>query len=346
MDEIISKELNQLQEQLYGFFEKKNPEPFYEILDNYFPEDEITEEEGILLTTLLILWATLEKPFMSKTLAEQFIEEKRAGKKLRPAVMSQLEKWDTISPSYSTITKLTDGNWMEVEDFATKEIKKVKIFENAPKLEVGMSLLGFLLPYGTYYSYFLFALHFDEEDGELLADFLSDIYAESEFNDFAEFLANDFPYIVNWVLFDSNAIDDMHWEDPYYLEVVDIYGEMAVEDPNFSEQLLELGVVMWNIYCLKQKPIIRKPEIYAAALHYFIDMNIPGLGIYTQKDLAEKYGVSVASLSKGYRQLETTLSDELEKLEKLSIKDMMLDQARANSKKGNSTVRFTEDKTK
>ncbi|WP_404329000.1 YecA family protein [Mesobacillus maritimus] len=338
MDEIIGKELNQLQEQLYEYFEQKDAETFYSILDNYFPEDEITEEEGILLTTLLILWATLEKPFMNKTLVQQFIEDKRRGKQLRPAVIAQLEKWDQIPPSFSKITKMTDGNWMEVEDVATKEIKRVKVFDNAPKLEVGMSLLGFLLPYGSYYSYFLLALHFGEGDGDIVAETLSELYEESDYNDFAEFLTIEFPYILNWVLFDFDPVEELRWDDPTYFRVVDLFAERATQDYEYSHQLLELGAIMWNIYCLKEKPSIRKPEVYAAALHYFIDTNIPGLGILTQKELAERYVVSATALSKSYRKMEERLNDEVEKLDHLmekAMKDEMLN--RAGLKRGSQT---------
>lgn len=344
MDEIIGKELNHLQEQLYGYFEQKDAEMFYSILDHYFPEDEISEEEGILLTTLLILWATLEKPFMKITLVQQFIEDKRRGKQLRPAVMTQLEKWSNIPPSFSKIINMTDGNWMEVEDVATKEIKRVKVFDNAPELEVGMSLLGFLLPYGSYYSYFLLALHFGEGDGDIVADTLSQLYGDSDYKEFSEFLSIEFPYILNWVLFDFDPVEELRWDDPAYFRVVDLFAERATQDYEYSNQLLDLGAIMWNIYCLKEKPSIRKPEVYAAGLHYFIDTNIPGLGILTQKELADRYGVSATALSKAYRKMEEGLNDEVEKLDQFmerAMKDEMLNRAGLKREK-QSHKRFFE----
>lgn len=344
MDEIIGKELNHLQEQLYGYFEQKDAEMFYTILDRYFPEDEITEEEGILLTTLLILWATLEKPFMNKTLVEQFIEEKRRGKQLRPAVLTQLEKWSNIHPSFSKIMNMTDGNWMEVEDVATKEIKRVKVFDNAPELEVGMFLLGFLLPYGSYYSYFLLALHFGKGDGDIVADTLSQLYEDSDYKVFAEFLSIEFPYILNWVLFDFDPVEELRWDDPAYFRVVDLFAERATQDYEYSNQLLDLGAILWNIYCLKEKPSIRKPEVYAAGLHYFIDTNIPGLGILTQKELADRYGVSATALSRAYRKMEEGLNDEVAKLDQFmerAMKDEMLNRAGLKREK-QSHKRFFE----
>src|SRR5699024_6666533 len=76
-----------------------------------------------------------------------------------------------------------------------------------------------------------------------------------------------------------------------------------------------LPIFMWNVFCAKENPTFRKPQVYAAALHYFIDSNIPGLGYYTQKELAEIYGVSVASLSKAYRKMEDGLAEELDEME-------------------------------
>src|SRR5690625_1611255 len=93
-----------------------------------------------------------------------------------------------------------------------------------------------------------------------------------------------------------------------YEEKVDLLGD-------YIPDLKETGTIMWNVFCAKEAPLFRKPQVYAAALHYFIDRNVPGLGFYTQKELAEIYRVSAASLSRAYRKIEYGLDEELAEME-------------------------------
>src|SRR5690625_1144962 len=93
-----------------------------------------------------------------------------------------------------------------------------------------------------------------------------------------------------------------------YEEKVDLLGD-------YIPDLKETGTIMWNVFCAKEAPLFRKPQVYAAALHYFIDRNVPGLGFYTQKELAEIYRVSAASLSRAYRKMEDGLDEELAEME-------------------------------
>ncbi|UOK57832.1 hypothetical protein MGI18_26570 [Bacillus sp. OVS6] len=61
-------------------------------------------------------------------------------------------------------------------------------------------------------------------------------------------------------------------------------------------------------------PSIKKHEIYAAAMHYFIEKHIHKMGL-TQKALADMYGVSTSSLSKLYRELKGEMEQDLQDLQ-------------------------------
>lgn len=319
LNSVIGTELDQLQGELFNYFDRKDSDKFFRMLDEYFPDIEMEEDEGKMFTMLLIQWFTLHQPFGGDTLVNQFIKAKKKQNQVRPSAMKQLVKWGNIPPSLSFVTKVIDDEWIEVTDYDTEDQKKVKLFEGAPVMEEGIMLFGFLLPYGSYYSYFLFALDFPVEYARDLAEDLRDDFDSSQYDTFSEYMAAEYPNVIKRILFepDSIDIDQLEWKNPLYKKVVELYIDELDERSDDFQEVKEIGVVMWNIFTVKNEPTFRKPEVYAAALHYFIGMNVLGLGNRTQKELAELYGVSTTSLSKAYRQLEDRLGEELEKMHQI-----------------------------
>ncbi len=323
MESVVGKELDLLQNELFSYFEMKETDKIIPLLEELAGEDEMDDDDRNMLTTLMLKWIIFHKTFKSGTLAQQYIDAKRKQKKPRPSVMKQLEKWHDIAPSFSIITKVIDEDWVEVIDLVSEDRKTVKLFDDFSNAEEGMLLFGFLLPYGSYYSYFLFALEFDEDEKDMLTDEVRDAFDHSNYEDFPKFMIAEYPNIINNILFevDSIDLDQIEWLNPLYEEVAEIYqAEINAYEYSFTE-LASTGILMWNIYTRKSEPIIRKPEVYAAALHYIMDMNVPGLGFHTQKELAERYKVSTTALSRAYRKLENGLSDEFQKMHEMSEED-------------------------
>jgi len=81
-------------------------------------------------------------------------------------------------------------------------------------------------------------------------------------------------------------------------------------EPFYPEYLLEEASRIWLSFRKANKKLIRKPEVWAAALEYTIDMLFMGRGL-SQVDLARKYRVSRGSISRSYKELVSTLGDEL-----------------------------------
>ncbi|MFK4996696.1 hypothetical protein ACI2OX_01655 [Bacillus sp. N9] len=139
---IVDTELDWLQEELLAFVETKDPQEVATVLRNLIG-NVTTEEEMEHLSILLIKWMIFHYPYNSGILADEFIERKKRKNKLRPATLAQIEKWRAIAPSCSIVTNIIDEEWLEVKDCFTGEVKKVKVYENAPDFEEGMYLLGF-----------------------------------------------------------------------------------------------------------------------------------------------------------------------------------------------------------
>ncbi|CAM3843567.1 YecA family protein [Mesobacillus zeae] len=318
LNTVIGPELDQLQEQLFDYIGKNDPDTIYQKLADKTTLSQIenTEVERFV-SFLLVIWFTFHQPHSTSTLAEQFIEEKRKSNKVRPSTMVQLEKWKDTPPSFVTITKIIDHEWIEVEDFATKEIKKVRVLFEESEMKEGLMLFGFLLPYGNYYSYMRFALDLLPEEASSLLGTLTAMFKNSGMENFTEFLTVEYPSIINLLISQPLAAEEVNvegfvWESPVYQEVVELFSRNIKSLEGISDALESAGTMIWNLYCQRTKPSIRKAAVYAAGLQYFLEMNIPGMSFHTQKDLAEDYGVSAASLSKAFRQMEAELEEEIE----------------------------------
>jgi len=320
LDGAIDKELNQLQEPLLYFFEKTSHDEAIEIVADSLENSTYSEDEEQFLTLILLMGVIFREPLTSlsnSTLAEAFVQEKVRENKLRPSVLTQLKKWQNVQPSFTKLLTKKSDLHIEVEDLFTKEVKQVKLDEPQSQLEKGSILFGFLLPYGGYYRFFFHHLDLNAEEVAYFAEDIFLAFEKSAYEDATFFVTNELPDIVKLMILGEDHFDvvELEWGNPLHEMVANLYEKKVDLLNDYMPDLKETGTIMWNVFCAKENPTFRKPQVYAAALHYFIDSNIPGLGYYTQKELAEIYGVSVASLSKAYRKMEDGLAEELDEME-------------------------------
>jgi uncharacterized protein len=317
LDNIRDVELNRLQLELLDFATYQHEELIDDLVDEILNDEYLDDDEEEILVVYLIMWVIFTIKYDGKqTMIEQFIDLKKKGNKLRSSTMKKLESWANTAPSYSIVTKIIDDLHLEIEDVFSSERKTVKLLEKDEELEVGGSLLGLLLPYGKYDMYFTMYLDFEENETPELVSEIRQNFAEADLENETDFMRSAFPAFILAIfgvkLGESPDIEQLEWDSPKYEEVAALYSK-HVEEEGPPKQFQDLGVMFWYMFCTKEKPIFHKPEIYAAALHYFSDQNIPSLDMYTKGELAEMYGVSVGSLSKAYRHLEKGLEDELDK---------------------------------
>ncbi|MFD1708889.1 SEC-C metal-binding domain-containing protein [Siminovitchia sediminis] len=308
--QMINRELNVLREELMHDFDSNHPERFFKTLDRMtftLHLDDLPEEDHKLASVFLIMWMIFHEDFGSKAAAEWFIEKKRG--EVRPAAFSLLKKWAGTPPSLSRVVRLIDAEWLEVEDYFTGQKKKVKLDEEWPELEEGNYLLGFLLPYSSFETYLLTFLDFSEEMAGYFDLHVKKAFENSKFEDHREFMIEIFPSLIKAFFKDE---PEMIWTDPLYKDVAEIFEEVFVDLEGEAETLADLSVTLWNTYCLQKEPRLRKPDVYAAGLHYFMSQNFPLHNDYTQNELAEMYEVSVSSIRKALGKMEDPLHSILE----------------------------------
>ncbi|HZK18247.1 MAG TPA: hypothetical protein VFD15_02925, partial [Clostridia bacterium] len=122
----------------------------------------------------------------------------------------------------------------------------------------------------------------------------------------------------------SNCIDDYNWENHKYVDAaVMAIRELSVLGYKKEEQ--DFALFLWNEYCEKERPLIKKPSVWAAVLVY----TMARLGFDSQihqKDLAKKFGVSPSTISTCFRALCRTLEldffDRFFRAQKVSSKEI------------------------
>ena len=92
------------------------------------------------------------------------------------------------------------------------------------------------------------------------------------------------------------------------LPMKDLVAGMAagmLELHGYSRNKTEQALEVWNRFCSVSEPSGRKPAIWAAALEYAVTRNGPH---FTQKQLADEYGVSTTQLADHYH----TIADKVD----------------------------------
>lgn len=319
---IRDRELTELQGELLSYALTEHEELMDVSYEEFIQEIalDFDEDDEELVVFLFSLWSLFSiKDDTDQTIVEQFITKKRKGNKLRASTLEQMEKWIGTSASFTLVTKIMEDLHIEVKDILSEEKKIVKLQEEDPDIQEGVGLVGFLLPYGSSYSYYTMFLDFPKSETELLIDELQAMYDGSDEEDSVIFMRANFPFILVNLLMNEQGLDGMldpdrlDWDNPIYHAVAQVYKE-HINTFDVPEQIQDLGVTLWYIFCKQEQPTIRKFKNYSAALHYYIDHKLPFLNFLTQADVAEMYEVSKSSMVKAYKHLEKGLEDELENL--------------------------------
>ncbi|UAL52041.1 cyclin family protein [Metabacillus dongyingensis] len=271
----------------------------------------------------LLVWAVFSASFVPGRVIEAFVHKKQK-EEIRPSTLSQLKQWTEAAPSFSVIESIIDDEWFNVRDIFSNEEKKVKVVQGASSFEEGGLLLGYLLPYGEYHSYYLMQLEFEKNQTAHNKKLTLDLFKESEFIDPKAFMEDNYPEMIISMLTEPEEMkaesekeliwDNMNYELPVRLLEEKLTAGDYFEDIELLEETRGLAVQLMHSYFHRLNPSIKKHEIYAAAMHYFIEKHIHKMGL-TQKALADMYGVSTSSLSKLYRELKGEMEQDLQDLQ-------------------------------
>lgn len=103
----------------------------------------------------------------------------------------------------------------------------------------------------------------------------------------------------------------LDWYDGRHEKVAMAFYDMNKEI--YPEAYIQLGVMLWYLYCDRAVPKVHKATVSVAAIEYFLS-DLLGIGM-TQNELAKKYSVSAGSISNRFRDMEDELWDVLDELQ-------------------------------
>lgn len=320
LEAIRHEELEKLQVELMEFASANFSRQMDEAVKEKMGKLDRDEHQNVY--GALLVWAVFSVSFVHGRVIEAFVQKKQK-EEVRPSTLSQLEQWTEAAPSFSVIENILDDEWFTVRDIFSNEEKKVKVTQGASSFEEGGLLLGYLLPYGEYHSYYLMQLEFEKNQTAHNTELTLDLFKESEFIDPKAFMEDNYPEMIISMLTEpeekkAESEKELVWDNMNYELSVRLLEEKLTAGDYLEDieslKVRKLAVQLMHSYFHRLNPTIKKHEIYAAAMHYFIEKHIHKTGL-TQKALAEMYGVSASSLSKLYREIKGEMEQNLQDLQ-------------------------------
>lgn len=315
INQVLENELLNLQRQIIDFalfnFES-------ELLEDYEFQREMliildeTEEE--FYEFIHKFWFTSFEPLDDgKTIMEYFISQ-QVLKIKRPRLQEILRSWADPELVAGKIAAVEE-NHLVIEDTLRQERFTVNLFEMMKDYEKGAYVFAILLPFGE--NYYPFPNCFDLPHESLAAyeKFVKKEFALSGYEDEKEFLIDYFLELMNHApeAAEKIEIDAFDWKHDSNRKVAYMFEE-EMENIGELRPFIDAGIILWAEFCRRTNKRIQNPSIYVAALQYLMSMVVPTSYSYTQKELAEKYGVSANSISARYNEMFDLLEDEIDKL--------------------------------
>jgi uncharacterized protein len=330
IDELVAQELDTLQAQLYDYIATTNSSEIEAEYHAQLDKMAMMKADQDVFEMAFVSWYGVSRKLEDGTrLIDGFIE-KHSSTISRPQTKEIVESWKDVRLTAGSV-KMLDDKTVIVTEVGTGETLQVK--EKFGELEAGSFFLGILLPYKD--SYLPFAQYFiyptiEEAASEIVKNRVEQDQAES----LHDYLCTHYLTLadLSFVLYstkrekqDNNAVeqkedevkeveaetavveeredgDDSDWMQPSYQEAFDALNQFLQEKGENSQESKLLNRIL-EAYLSAERPTIRNPKIYSAAV-VDVTKNIDGIGIsYLQKDLAEAFGVSANSISRRSKQI-------------------------------------------
>ncbi|MFD1638110.1 YecA family protein [Evansella tamaricis] len=326
---LIYNEIIETQEKILDFaYSTFNDELFQfnkDELHTLSDDDEINE----LIVFFTTVWSIFHVPFEDSnlTIFQEFIKNKSKTFK-RSKTLENILKWTDFQPVLGQV-KQTNNTHVELQCVFTDKSYYIPIDPgNVP--EVKNLLLFFSIEILGKQDKFLSYLIFPEEQYEAIMngvyDSVNSIQLEEDVNYTAlDYIQHDFPDFLIKLFVDiletAETPEEFKWRNPNH-ETVSNELTDAMEG-KYHEDLIGIANALWYIYCEKYSPIVRSSSIFAATLEYIISTLVHFPTKYTQKDVAEKYGIKTNALVNKYHEMYSVLEDEISAITDLIEKDLL-----------------------
>ncbi|MEH7298816.1 SEC-C metal-binding domain-containing protein [Neobacillus drentensis] len=316
---IIEGEIDELQKQILQYAYHHFGHVLQDDFESFEELSELDDEQELEFFELIhTVWFSLfEGLDDGETIIEKFIHG-QIGKIKRPKLKQILQTW-TFARTFAGKVISMDENKLTVEDGLSSEQLDTIVTSLSPTVKEGSFIIGILVPYDQSYVFFPSAFDLPELMPEHAYSYIEDCSMNAEYDSPQEYLTDNFLEVLSELPMIGGLleIDEIEWPAPVYKEVVDILREKLVS--LVPPPIIDLGVILWINYVQRKQKRIQNPNLYAAAMHYLLTTIAPMNVMYTQKELAEQYGVNARSISSIVTELDGVLAEDIAQLMELGL---------------------------
>ncbi|MFJ5759627.1 SEC-C metal-binding domain-containing protein [Neobacillus sp. NPDC093182] len=318
---VIENEIDDLQKKLLHFALDHYEEELYQGLDEYEEYFDIEDEEREFYEFVYTVWFSLFNVLEDgETILEKFILSE-AVKNKRPKLKQILQSWTGARAIAGEITHVENNKLIVVDGFSAEQFEA--IVTNARRsFDIESFFIGILLPFNEKYVFFPAPFDLPELPAYQAVDYIKQKSQSAGYHSPQEFFTDFFMEIMRDLTMVGGLVDadSMEWQSPIYKEVAELLKknlELLGELP----PIVDLGIILWFQFCEKKPKKIKKPNLYAAALHYLLSTFNHLVSGLTQKEIAKLYDVPVGSLSSTYREMDDELEEEINKVIEIAYEE-------------------------
>ncbi|SDM56398.1 SEC-C motif-containing protein [Fictibacillus solisalsi] len=251
---------------------------------NFIQQFNVDKEQVETYANLMVCWLIFHSSVRNgKTPVELYLMEQK--EKEEHQVYEVVKKWQNTTPSLYTVQEQLNRNVYKLKDYFTDQEYTVEIHsESLP--EVQSLLAGSLIVTGEHCEFYIDYAKIPVSPSNLSKK-LQILHSEQLT------MKDDFPHVLHILLSNEPA-------DPVNDSVLALLKNTA------SSEIYEKALPLWVQWNNSQKLTIRKEQLFAAALHYYVSKHLLEQGA-SQAETAASYDISASSLSAKYRQLKTII---------------------------------------
>jgi hypothetical protein len=247
------------------------------------------------------------------TIMEEFISKKLSM--INRSKMREIVKtWDKPVIVVGTLTHLSGVEGVIEDLFSGKEFNIYFEKSDIPE-QAGVLVLAMLLPYGEKFIPIPTIFDVEKENSKRIERYLQGEFEQSGYENPEEYFLDYFVETVNMIplMAGEMKIEDYPWAEEAHKEVATIFSE-KLKEMGELEETREYGITVWNTFCQIRPKHVKKPAIYAASLHYFMQMITPNSNTFTQKEIADLYHVSKGRISEISLEIKYVILNEIQQL--------------------------------
>jgi hypothetical protein len=318
---VIESEIDDLQKKLLNFALNYYEEEIFNGFEEYQDYFDIEEDERQFYEFVYTIWFSLFHSLEDgETILEHFITAE-VGKIKRPKLKQILQSWTGARTIAGEIIHIESNSLIVADGFSAEKYEVILINKQKP-FQAGSFFIGFLLPFDQ--KYVFFPAPFDLPELPLVQgiDYIKQKSLIAGNQSPQEFLTEFFMEIMKDLTMVGGMvdIDSMEWQKPIFKEVAELL-KRNLESQGEMPSTVDIGIILWFKFCEKKQKNIRKPNLYAASMHYLLTLFNHMVSPLTQKETAKLYGVSVGSLSSTYAELDDELEEDIRTIIEISYEE-------------------------